>query len=258
MCVCLLQRLRASLLVEVRSLLGPGGDGELGDEELLACIRRIVRSEQVSAKARSVYAAAEAELLAHGAEGVLPGIVSHFGKLFDVKRLEGMFPRINVRPASVCVCSVCTCAAAASVCGPAGVVPVRQRDAEFHDRAQGLAGAGLVACALYCVCVVSCAPCCSMLDPHVSTNTVLASVRESLSRSRGGTRRHTRLTPSVSSDDDDGVPVVVLGKARRQGEPPMYVAPSLRVHICIVLIVSACFPPRAVSSRCLPSAQAAA
>jgi hypothetical protein len=46
---------------------------------------------------------AEAELVSSGPSGIVPGIVAHFGKLFDVKHLDGMFPRMSVRQNPPCV-----------------------------------------------------------------------------------------------------------------------------------------------------------
>ena len=81
---------------------------ELSDEDLLACFRRILRSDATAARTRQLYAAAEKELLARGASGIVPGVVAHFSKLFDVKRLEGVFPRMNV-----CLCLIDVCVVAA-------------------------------------------------------------------------------------------------------------------------------------------------
>ena len=85
------------------------GPGEWSDESLLTAVRRAVRSVLTSSRSRALYAEAEEALVSNGPEGVLPGLFTHFGKLFDVKRLEGMFPRMNVSAAACVLCVVCVC-----------------------------------------------------------------------------------------------------------------------------------------------------
>ncbi len=102
---------------------------ELADDDLLVCFRRILRSDAAASRNRQLYAAAEKELLSKGAQGVVPGIVAHFSKLFDVKRLEGVFPRMNVRATLPWL--ACPCVAMLTVCSPphnccVGAVLVRE------------------------------------------------------------------------------------------------------------------------------------
>lgn len=101
------QRFRAAVQLELRKRIALGGSGfsagvslaseDLSDDDLLLCLRRVLRNEADNAKIKAVYAEAEAQLVSDGPSGIVPGIVAHFGKLFDVKHLDGMFPRMNVR-----------------------------------------------------------------------------------------------------------------------------------------------------------------
>ncbi len=58
-------------------------------------MRELVRLENSSLHHRDIFEAAEAAMK-RGPDTLANTIVTHFGKLFDVKRLEGMLPKMNV------------------------------------------------------------------------------------------------------------------------------------------------------------------
>ncbi len=64
-------------------------------DEIVATVRELIRLENASLHHREVFAAAE-EAMKSGPATMTNSVVVHFGKLFDVKRLEGMFPKMNV------------------------------------------------------------------------------------------------------------------------------------------------------------------
>lgn len=195
---CTLQRLRHSIQLELRKRIGSSPDvftgdlslthADMSDEDLLTCFRRILRSESQTAKHRAAYAAAEAELLANGAGGVLPGIVAHFGKLFDVKKLEGMFPRMNVRVNSMHVSSMATSLTLWGLVTITGVVPVRERDEKLHHCPEGLARPRYVLVRVHesahrmLKCFIDRIADVCDADAHVSTNTLLVAIREAVGR----------------------------------------------------------------------------
>ena len=70
------------------------------DDEIVSAMRELVRLENASLHHREVFQAAE-DAMKRSPDTLTNSIVLHFGKLFDVKKLEGMFPKINVRIFSV-------------------------------------------------------------------------------------------------------------------------------------------------------------
>jgi hypothetical protein len=76
------------------------GPRQFPQDEIVRCVRELVRMENNSLHHRDAFEAAEAAMR-DKPDALLQRIVTHFGKLFDVRRLEGMFPKMNVRAASV-------------------------------------------------------------------------------------------------------------------------------------------------------------
>ncbi len=120
-------------------------------DEIVATVRELIRLENASLHHREVFAAAE-EAMKSGPATMTNSVVVHFGKLFDVKRLEGMFPKMNVGVAGGAEYRVLpfTACCGSSVLLPcrhsllpimcplwlaffwcAGAVPVLQRDAQL-------------------------------------------------------------------------------------------------------------------------------
>ncbi len=101
----LLQELKPRLEAELakrEALLSDRGHERPSDvrttfcgDEIVACVRELIRLENASLHHREVFAAAE-EAMKAGPATLTNSVVVHFGKLFDVKRLEGMFPKMNV------------------------------------------------------------------------------------------------------------------------------------------------------------------